>query len=324
MASDQPVTATIRPLRPVQPTMVIINPAAGNGRARQRWPVLARALATAGLKFDCAFTNGPLQATTLARTALHAGAETIIVVGGDGTVNEVVNGFFEDGRPIAPHARLGVVCLGTGSDLIRSLHVPRGPAAGPVIAAGQTRAIDLGLATYTDEQGQRQSRYFVNAADLGLGGETARRVNRSSKALGGFTSFLIGAVRSILAFQPKQVRFQIEDGPIHEQLITMIIAANGRFVAGGMFIAPHADLTDGKFDVFIVDAVSKVDLIGNLLPRVYLGKHVSHPRVRHVRTSQLRVWSDDTVLVEMDGEQPGRADAEIRIVPRALNVIVGK
>src|SRR5690606_9874939 len=154
---------------------VIVNPHAGNGRARAAWPSIELAMRQAGMAFDTVVTPRPLEATVLARQALLGGAETIVAVGGDGTVNEVVNGFFDDGVAIAPDARLGVICCGTGSDFIRSLGLPRGQAAVAFIAEAATQTIDLGQVSYRGTEGRRHERLFANVGDLGLGGETALR-----------------------------------------------------------------------------------------------------------------------------------------------------
>ncbi|MDO8731677.1 MAG: diacylglycerol kinase family protein, partial [Actinomycetota bacterium] len=132
--------------------------------------------------------------------------------GGDGTLNEVVNGFFAGGEMINPAARLGIACCGTGADFVRSVGLPSGLAAVPHLAAGRTVAFDLGLATFRGFDGVSTELFFLNFADLGMGGETVARVNRTTKVLGGFVSFLWGAVATILKYRCTMAEIAIDDG----------------------------------------------------------------------------------------------------------------
>jgi YegS/Rv2252/BmrU family lipid kinase len=301
---------------------IVVNPAAGNGRAGRRWSELAAQLKAQGIAGEVFFTSRPGDATVLARQALEAGRDTVIAVGGDGTINEVVNGFFLAGVPINPSARLGIVCYGTGADFVKSIGLPAGAAAIPHLAVGHTVALDVGLASFRDLVGRPAARYFLNFTDLGLGGETVARVNRTTKAFGGFVSFLWGALLAILAYRGKAAEIILDDDEPVREVVGDLVVANGQWFGGGMHVAPMADPTDGLFDVLVLGDVPKPELIFRLLPRVYRGTHLGHRSVWWRRARRVIVRSPDRMLLDIDGELGGMTDAEFRLLPGALLVIV--
>jgi diacylglycerol kinase (ATP) len=294
---------------------VIVNPAAGHGRAARIWPDVASHMRGTGIQFEAQMTSGPGDATRLAADAQRAGYATVVAMGGDGTVNEVVNGLLRDG---AATARLGVLSSGTGSDFVRTLGVGRG-VEGVSALTGHARRIDVGAIR---TPGGDHQRYFVNAGDVGLGAEAADRVNRGSKRLGGFVSFLVGAVSTIATYQCKEVEFCIDGGQSTRQKLELIVVANGRCFAGGMRVAPEAELDDGLFDVVWLVEGPKPVIIGQVLPAVYGGKHLGHPLIRHTRASRVVITADPSARVELDGEVVGSGPVEFRIVPAALEVLV--
>lgn len=314
------VTPGLAPSRATDSELtVIINPVSGNGRAGRRWPEIARRMRARGISLVEHRTTGPGDAERLARTALIGGAREIVVVGGDGTANEVVNGFFDDGQPVAPDAVLSVVPCGTGRDFARSLGIRSIEEAVDLIGTGPVAAIDVGHVTYHND-GKPTSRYFVNCADVGLGAETAALINRSSKALGGLLAYLLGAVRTIVTFRGQVARVRVDGQDIHHDRMGMVVLANGRYHAGGMFMAPDASMTDGEFDILVLRDVPKPVLLGSLLPRVYRGKHIGHPAVFHCRGRQVDVIADGVLPFEADGEQPGTTDLRAVVLPAALSV----
>src|SRR5689334_2128492 len=223
-------------------TVVVVNPKSQAGAVGKRWPYLADQIRRR-LPFDQVHTRAPGDATRLAREALRAGAERVVAVGGDGTINEVANGFFEDGKPIAPDAALGVLPYGTGGDFRRTLGLPtdfRG--AVEVLARDKRRRIDVGRIDYTVRGGGRGTRMFVNIASFGVSGVVDRLVNQSSKRLGGKISFLVATARATLEYDNQRVRLRFDgksDGAV-DMTINTVAIANGRYFGGGMFIAPEA------------------------------------------------------------------------------------
>jgi YegS/Rv2252/BmrU family lipid kinase len=308
---------------------LIVNPAARNGDAGRRWPIVAAALQEAGLSFRAALTEKAGDATRLTAEALRAGARTVVAVGGDGTANEVANGFFAADLPrlVAPEARFGYLPTGTGTDLARSLGFPRHDLAAAISAlgpAGRAARIDVARASFHDDQGNVLRRYFLVGADLGVGGETAA-MRRSTAAwatkLGGFGAYLVAATLAIVRHQPRQVRYAIDDGPFDSIRADIIFVANGRYIGAGMRIAPDASLDDGLLDVLVLRAVPKPELLIRILPATYRGAHLKHPAVLHRRARRLRVEGSG-LLLQMDGEPLGTAPAEFAVVPRALPILL--
>jgi YegS/Rv2252/BmrU family lipid kinase len=302
-----------------QDLQVIVNPTAGAGRTARRWPRLRAELAALGLRCTSYFTEGPGWATRKVRELLRAGAREIAVVGGDGTVNEVANGFFENDRPVASDAVLSVLPSGTGHDFARSIGLPSLRAAVQALLDGRIRVIDVGAAVFQNG-GERRARYFVNAADVGLGAAAAARVNRSRKLIGGLLTYVAGAVGSLLSFRAQTVRVTVDGDPLLHEASDMVLVANGRFHAGGMRMAPAADMSDGLLEVFALRHVPRWRLVLEILPRAALGRHVGHPALCYRRGREVQISADSPLLFEMDGEQPGTTDVQVRLVPRALRV----
>jgi len=300
-------------------TLAIVNPAAGQGRAGRQWPRLASYLSELGLDFDAELTAFPGDGTSIARQALRSGYNRLVAVGGDGTFNEIVNGFFEGGEPINPDAVLAPLSFGTGCDLSRSLGIGAGFAAAARLLQAKPRAIDLGQAAFLDHQGRPTERYFLNYADLVLGGETLCQVQRLPKAMGGFLTFLVGSTLALLAHRNKHLRLTVDGRLAFDGPVALAIICNGSHFGGGMHIAPGASPQDGLLDVVIMHHVGRAGLLWNL-PRVYRGTHIGDRRVLCLRGREIEAAAEETVLVGMDGEQPGMANARFQVRGGALTV----
>lgn len=304
---------------------MVVNPQSQNGALGRRWPHLAGILRRQ-VAFDEVRTRGPGDATRLTREALRAGANSVVAIGGDGTINEVVNGFFEDGERIAPAASLGIVPFGTGGDFRKSLHLPKDhQRAGEILGRGRTRTIDLGTLELTRRDGGTEHRVFANIASFGISGMVDRLVNQSSKALGGTLSFMIASARASFEYENQRVRLvfdEDESNPV-DMTINTVAVANGRYFGGGMFIAPDAELDDGSFDVVALGDFNLKDMLMNGR-RLYAGTHLDMDKVSHRRARVVRAESLGGAAVELDvdGETPGILPATFRILPAALSVIV--
>jgi len=299
----------------------IVNPRSGAGWTRWRWPRIAQRLDGAGVVVRSYVTSAPDEATRLTRDLLCAGVPEILSVGGDGTANEVANGFLRDGRPIAPDAVLSLMPTGTGHDFARSLGIASTTDALAALLDGHVRAVDVGWIDYRGPDGRAQ-RCFVNAADVGIGAVAAARINRSSKLLGGFLTYLVGAARTIVTARPRLARVVIDGVPVLDGPVQMILIANGGFHAGGMRMAPGASLTDGQFEVLVLQGVPRTALLGSILPRAYRGTHIRHPAIVYGRGREVEVSADEPLPFEMDGESPGTTDLTARVLPGALRVRV--
>jgi YegS/Rv2252/BmrU family lipid kinase len=302
-------------------TVLVVNPQSAGGKTERRWPQLRATIHEAFGPFDERFTRAAGDGTRLTREALAAGADLIVAVGGDGTINEVVNGFFDGTRALNPAAGLGIVPAGTGGDFIKTLSVPRDTYAAAAALTLRPRPIDVGRLEYTDGRGQRAVRHFINIASFGIGGLVDRYVNQSSKLLGGKLSFALATLKAGARYRNANVRLTIDGGIPREGRVYSVAVANGRYFGGGMKIAPNAALDDGYFDVVTLGDLS----FGEVLLRgidIYSGRHLLNPKVSVTRARRVEAAATDgaEVLLDVDGEQPGRLPATFELLPGALKV----
>jgi YegS/Rv2252/BmrU family lipid kinase len=307
-------------------TVVIVNPQSQGGKLGKRWPELADTLGRA-FPFDEARTNAPGDATRLAREALRAGAERVIAVGGDGTINEVVNGFFDDdGVPISPRAAFGLVPYGTGGDFRRTMDIPIAIAsAAAVIAADHRVRIDVGKLDYTTTAGGRARRMFANIASFGVSGVVDRLVNESGKKLGRL-SFAVATARATWAYKNQRVQLRFDDGERVELTINTVAVANGRYFGGAMMVAPNAEVDDGVFDVVALGDFHFGDLLKSGR-RIYRGSHLTMDKVtsRRARTVDAEPIEPGAIVeLDVDGECLGKLPARFELVPGALAMVVGR
>ncbi len=300
----------------------IVNPVAANGRASKDWPRVAKALEARGISYEVAFTRGRGDATRLTRQALEEGIREIVVVGGDGTVNEALNGFFDAEGRVVEDATMGIVPRGTGIDLIRTLPIP-GDAekAVEIIAAGRRKRVDVGRLTCRSRDERELVRYFLNIADLGYGGALVDRVDGFTKFMGSFLSYFVGLLYTLTFYNNEPISFRIDDGPEEHGVFSAIIAANGQYFGGGMWIAPEARMDDGQLEFVLIGDVSRLEVIGNLV-RLYRGTLHKHPKVVYRRGKKLAAWSEHEVLLDADGEAPGKLPATFEILPAAVQIFV--
>ncbi len=296
-----------------QETFFLVNPASGNGTTGRRWPALERRARELGLAGEVLLSEGPGHLSELAAQA-PAGS-LLVVVGGDGTLNEVVNGAAGTG------AELAVIPAGTGRDFGRTYAIPRSfDDAVAVAATGVTRTIDLGRAVFTSADGSEQSRLFANAASVGMSGEVASRVNSMSKRLGGRATFYAALVFEFLRWKNTEMTVSF-DGGERRGFLHDAIVANGRFLGGGMMLAPGADPGDGLFDLVLVGDVSKLDFV-TTSPKLYSGGHIGHPRIEVVQSPWVTVTAAKPLSAELDGEQLGTTPVRFEVVPGALRLRV--
>jgi len=305
-------------------TTVIVNPRSQGGKLGKRWPELADTIGRA-FPFDEAITKAPGDATRLAREALRGGAERIVAIGGDGTINEVVNGFFDEvGAPIAREASLGLIPFGTGGDFRRTFHLPTEVAeAAKVIAANRRRRIDVGKLEFTATGGARTLRMFANIASFGVSGVVDRIVNESGKKLGRL-SFMLASARAVWSYKNQRVQMVFDGTDRVDATINTVAVANGKFFGGAMKVAPEAEPDDGLFDVVSIGDVSFGDLLRNNR-RLYKGTHIGLDKIssRRARVVEAEPVEPGAVVeLDVDGEAPGRLPARFEIVPGALWMVV--
>lgn len=297
----------------------IVNPRSAHGTTRARWPALEAYLRDLGMAGQTYYTACPDDARRLTVEALRAGTRLVVAVGGDGTINEVVNGFFDPAAPAPGEAELGILPCGTGGDLIRTLGISRNPYhAAEQLLKGNTRRLDVGRARF-QAAGKQVERYFINIAEAGLGGAVADRVNRASKKLGGFASFLAGTLAAFATYQPCQMTIGVDGAPPRSLRAWNVVVGNGRYFGGGMHILPGAQPDDGWFDVMVVGDVPRSALFANVVS-IYRGTHLHQAGVEHFRAREVTVDATEPLLLDLDGEQPGCSPVTFQVVPGALSV----
>ncbi|HHM23428.1 MAG TPA: diacylglycerol kinase family lipid kinase [Bacteroidetes bacterium] len=299
----------------------IVNPAAAAGRTGKLWPrVEAEIRRRWGSSYVAHMTEHPLHAVDLTRRELRKGAEIVVSVGGDGTLNEVVNGFFLRREPVRPEAALGMLCFGTGADFVRSTGWPKDyHRALDRLKDPRFRRIDLGWARFTDLGSRKTERLFLNIADFGIGGAVVDRVNRSSKRLGGRISFLSAILVTFLTYRNQTVEYRADGGRWQRQVLNNFIIGNGRYFGGGLNPAPEAELDDGLFDVVLIGDVGFWEAVRNL-PRLRRGTHLSHPKISFFRAKSLEARSEAPHFIDMDGECVGQLPLQAGILHRALRI----
>ena len=310
------------------PIIGIVNSRGNVGFARLRLKQLAAALRSHPVfkATELKFTSFPGHAVDLTRHALTEGVDVILSIGGDGTHNEVVNGFFDpDGRLINSQAKLAVLHLGTGGDFRKSLGI--GTSAGAVVrglAEGTPCPIDIGLIRYFDSNGRQTRRYFVNIASFGIGGiiDNLARDRRFAR-LGGKAAFLLATVRAFRHYRNAAMRIRMDGECEIEQPVCSLVVANGRFFGGGMKVAPLAVLDDGFFDAVCLGDLKLADFLLKGL-RLYRGTHLSMEKVWMRRVRTVAVHARDPVPVDIDGDGLGCTPAEITVAPVRIFVIVAK
>jgi diacylglycerol kinase (ATP) len=296
---------------PISKTVFLVNPAAEGGSVGRRWPELSQRAAALGLEGDALLSERPGQLGELAMRAANEGAGLVVAVGGDGTVNEVVQGLAH-----REGVELAVIPRGTGWDFVRTYGIPRKlDDAIAVAREGRARQIDLGHATFREGQS-----YFANIASAGMSGAIAKRANETSKALGGKVSYFWATLTVFARWRNDEVRVTV-DGEQREGRMHDVVVANGRFFGGGMMICPEAEPDDGLFDVLTIGDLTKRDLLLTL-PKTYKGRHLPHPKAELLRGARVEIDAPRPLPVELDGEQPGTTPVRFEIVPKALRLRV--
>jgi diacylglycerol kinase family enzyme len=325
-------------------TFVVANPKAGAGAVEEEWGRIERLLRARIPELDFAFTEGPDHATLLAREALRSGWEMIVAVGGDGTLNEVVNGFFDkpdvdslyeiddqgwmkrqrDGAPVPinPDAVLGVLPLGTGGDFRRTIGLMGGHSETIEHLSGQhIREIDIGEVGFVNDDGCIATRYFVNIASAGFSGAVDRIANASWKGMGAKPSFLWATARAFARYKNVDVELRLDDTVEIEGKMNNVIVANGEFFGGGMWIAPGAELDDGQFQVVLMGDLKRREVAGMVFD-IYQGKHLQNKKVSRRRASRISARSVDgsVAMLDIDGEAPGKLPALWTIHTKVLSL----
>ncbi|MDP3488357.1 MAG: diacylglycerol kinase family lipid kinase [Bacillota bacterium] len=291
-------------------TALIVNPIAGDGKCLSKLPKVESILTGAGFEYTILITQSAGHAVSLAKQAAQDGFSTVISMGGDGTLNEVVNGL------VGTTCALGFIPAGSGNDFGRTFGLRSGDLgqACTVILQGNVREIDLG---YTE------GKYFLNVAGAGFDAEVGHMANVWGKQyFPGHLAYIASILRQLVRFSPRDMHIEL-DGKVVDAKAWLVAVGNARFFGGGMMIAPAAEVDDRLFDICVVGATSKLEFL-KVLPKVFKGDHVHHKAVKCYRASHVKLSSNSTMVTQADGEILGTLPREFIIAAQRIKVILPK
>jgi YegS/Rv2252/BmrU family lipid kinase len=300
---------------------VVVNPAAGGCSIHKQWPRISNQLRDVGLSFDYEFTKGTGHAIEIARQATDIGYRCLVVIGGDGTVNEVANGIMHSTN--SANTVLGIVNVGSTNAFAFSLGIAENFVNHNSFLTGKRGIlIDVGVVQCWS-QGQLTKRFFVNEASVGFSAEVVKAWKYLPNRFGHNINLALriaSTYKSLATHRNRKIRFHMAN--IVESIRCCgIVVANGQYFANRMQIAPHASLDDGLLDVVIFGDVTKSELM-KIRPTLYSGDHVKNPKIRESKTTTLIIESNEKLLVEADGEILGETPASFRLIPSALTIMV--
>lgn len=303
---------------------VIRNPISGNGLGHKEWPIIEAEFRQQGIAYKAAKTRYHLHAIEIARNAVDEGFRKFIVIGGDGTLNEVANGILNQKEVPATELRLGLIPIGKGNDWASAMNLHGSyERLVSILKKGDTFLQDVGVINYQDDEAQK-TRYFVSMAGCGFDGFVARKINEkvaSGKKLTKVT-YLLSIFRYMMGFKPVNLEYQVNGSVISNKVFSLAIGIN-KCNGGGMMQAPDAIMDDGYFDITVIRDFTKIEILFNII-RLYNGKFVRHRKVDQYRTEFMVLNAAEQVIIETDGESLGILPATIEILPRHLFAVHGK
>ena len=301
---------------------VVLNPKAASGRSQDVWKSVRGTVRSTLGPVHVRRTEAPNHATALTKEALQAGADLVVVVGGDGTFNEAVNGYLAEGLPLNPDASLAFCPAGTGSDFRRTAGIPRSPRdAVRAIAKAPVRKIDACAVRVTANDGFTHTRYFANVTSFGVGGEVCVAAKRNLlTAVNGRAAFLWATAKTLLRYRAKDICLTLDDEERGQSLRVMQVAlGNGAYHGGGMNVCPLASLESGCIDVTVIRETGFLEFLRSIR-LLYSGNILSHANCSHDRVKSVTATSTDLVSVEVDGEAVGRLPCTAWVMPGVLSL----
>ncbi|HEY2961883.1 MAG TPA: YegS/Rv2252/BmrU family lipid kinase [Pyrinomonadaceae bacterium] len=315
--------------------LVIVNNVAA--KVRQAWPTIKSQLDVAGVDYRVHHTESAGDATIQTRAALNSGVELIVVVGGDGTLSEAAEGFFnfnhdfeQPPTPINPDATLAILPAGTGDDFARGLRRKRAPLQEWIEtllsfcrAERTSQPVDV---LYGLCDGFQKPFICLNASTMGIGGETASRVAAQCAFMRRFSGefrFVFAAVGALAAWRERRVRVTVDGRVVADGPMNLIGVANGLYAGGGMMFSPAARLDDGKVDVVTASGLSRTNVVTEL-SRIHTGGHLNNPKVSLAQGANVRIETlmlQDAMPLEADGNVKGVTPVQFRVMPRALRFV---
>ena len=301
-----------------QKWFLVVNPQAGGGKGQRKWKSIQNLLDKMGLDYDFVLSQAPQQAIVLSREAVERGYRQIVAVGGDGTLNEVLNGLMLQRVCSPAELRLGIIPVGTGNDWIKTHKIPADyKKAILVLQAGRTQAQDIGLVHYQNDLGEAACRYFINVAGLGYDAFVTYASQTRKRWFSSTLFYFYLIITASFRYRPQVLRVRF-DGELRQGLFYSIALGLCRYNGGGAQFVPHAEPFDGRFALTLIDRVSLWDLLVHA-PKFYNGKIGQHRAVELQQCAYLEVEGETGL--EVDGEYLGRGSARFELLPQALPII---
>jgi len=302
---------------------IIVNPNAGNGKGKKDWERISGLFGKEEIPVQVKFTTKKGQAIDFTGDAIEKGFRQIISVGGDGTLNEVVNGIFSQDKVSPGQVTIGMIPVGKGNDWGRMFGIPLVyEGAVKVIKERKTMLHDVGIVSYYSGS-EQQKRYFLNIAGLGFEALVVKKTNRQKdKGKSNQALYFYNLVSSLLSYKITDAEILI-DGKRNSAPIFSINIGNGRYCGGGMRQTPDAMPDDGLLDVTVIREMGRLEVIRSL-KLLYDGTILSHPKVDGYRCKNVKVTSESLIFIEADGESLGHTPAEFSIIPSGINVVYGR
>lgn len=296
---------------------IIFNPASAGGRTWKRRKLILSEIRKCWNDFIIEYTERPGDAVTKTRHAISSGRNLIVAVGGDGTIREVVNGFFYEGKMINSGSTLAIINSGTGQGFAQSLGLPKDiHRQFEVIKELNIEKTDLGRITMSSGE----HTHFINEFQIGIGGEVVKNVSDNHKKLTGSFAFGLGVLKVIKNVKSQYYALQLDnDLEINDEL-TGIVISNGNYTGGGMRLTPDAKLNDGYLDILLIPAMTKKEML-SVFPGIYSGRHLKDPRFRCYRIKSLKISNAQNVVSEADGEILHQLPVKVEVLPSSLNII---
>ncbi|MBU0528793.1 diacylglycerol kinase family lipid kinase, partial [bacterium] len=310
--------------KPLKKTFFICNPAAGAGLAHERWSTLYDELIAHNVEFDYQFTTMPKNATKIVNDVIERGYNRIAVFGGDGTVNEVLQGIMANGK--APdHLELILIPAGSSCDFAKKY--PNSKSNIELILSEEIFAVDIGKIECNDKTGNPVTNYFINNSSIGvisLANEKYNNVRGLSKQIKRWSvdaAAIIAGIKAIGQFKPISCELQFDDEEVYFTEITNITVFKTPYFGGGMYYNVETQQDDGNLTVALVDRTSKLKLLG-LIPALYAGTALNKKPAHHRNCTTLNFDTNRNFYIEMDGESAGYPPAKYSILKQAINIVI--
>lgn len=300
--------------------LVIVNPNAGTRKGIRDWKEISHLLTKSAIEFEHVFTEGIGHAIKITTESIMAGYRRFIVVGGDGTLNEVINGIFLQSEVPSLEFVVGMIPVGTGNDWGRMYGISSDyHKAVKAIAESHTSLQDVGVAFYQNGHSEA-TRYFINAAGIGFDAEVVRKTNVDKQhGKGGFLIYLINLISSLAGYNAQRVSIDV-DGIQREGDIFSMSIGICRYTGGGMIQAPNALPDDGLLDITIIKKIGRLEVLQNI-PRLFNGTIARNPKVELLQGKNITISAEKDIYLEADGETLGHSPFRFGLLPVAVRTI---